>query len=145
MGFLDIQLNPGPSADAVESNVLRFTSDGTLYSSALNGTSGNATGTLPGSLVLQNSTAFNDVFEVDFGSSITFEVDFSGDAISNPSSTNSGSTFSIGLYDSTASNPLLTDDPSGAVALALIGPNGTFSFTGLANVNGGASVITIRP
>jgi pimeloyl-ACP methyl ester carboxylesterase len=51
----------------------------------------------------------------------------------------------VGIYDSTASNPLLTDDPSGALALANIGPDGTFSIMGLPNANGGPSVATITP
>lgn len=146
MGFLDLQLDPGPGADAAQASVFAFSTNGSLYSSPLNGNTGDATGTLPGTVVLQNGTIFNDSFQgVDFGTSILFDVSFSGTAISSPSGTNAGSTFSVGLYDSTASNPLLTDDPSGAVALANIGPYGSFSFTGTPNADGGPSVVTITP
>jgi hypothetical protein len=145
-GFLDVQLNPISGADAVQVSLSAFSTDGTLYSSPYAGDSGGASGSLPGVLVLQNTTAFNDVFSgIDFGNFIQFDITFSGDAISNPSTTSAGSTYSVGLYDSTASNPLLTSDPSGAVALANIGPDGSLTITGLPDENGNSSDATITP
>jgi pimeloyl-ACP methyl ester carboxylesterase len=145
-GFLDIQFNPGPSADAAEASVFAFSTDGTLYSSPLAGNSGDATGTLPGDLTLQNDTVFNDVFTgIDFGTIIQFDVTFSGIAVTNPSATGSGSTFSVGLYDSTASNPLLTSDPSGALAIVNVGPDGSIVASALPDENGGPSDATITP
>ena len=84
-------------------------------------------GSLPGSLTLDNGTSFNDVFQgFSFGSSVSFTVTLSGQAISNPSGT-VGSAFAFSLYAADGITPLLTTDPNGSVGTILLNASGTTS------------------
>ncbi len=104
---------------------------------------GGATGSLPGVLTIDNSTAFNDYFEqFTFGSSFSFSLTLDGPALQTPNGTaNSGSTFGLGLFDN-AQNPILTTDPNGFAALVdvkLDGSTATSVFP--SDSNGGAPVV----
>jgi PEP-CTERM motif len=77
--------------------------------------SGGVSGTLPGLLTIDNSTAFNDYFQgFNYGDSISFLITLGGPAIDSPNGTaTSGSTFGFAMFDATGGNPLLTTDPNG--------------------------------
>ncbi len=102
-------------------------------------------GTLPGTLTFTNSGALNEVFQpITFGKTITFVVLLSGPAIDAPNGTStSGSTFSVGLYDSTQ-NPILTDQGqlSGAAGQLNINLDGTVTAIAYPNASEGPSVVT---
>lgn len=126
-GYLDFQFNPGDSnAVAATATITNFSDmDGTLAPSAV--LTGNAAGSLPGTLTLDNGTIFNDVFQgFTYGSSVSLTLTLSGLAISNPSGT-VGSTFAFSLYAADAITPLLTTDPNGSVATVLLNATGTTS------------------
>ena len=127
-GYLDFQFNPGDSsASAATATVSAFSSDGRLQPSApLNGPTGAVSGTLPGTLTLSNSTAYNDYFEkFAYGNNISFALTLSGPAIGGSSSV--GSAFALSLYDISGSIPLLTTDPNGSVLTVIANPNGSTS------------------
>jgi hypothetical protein len=76
---------------------------------------GGVLGVLPGTVTIDNSTAFNDYFQgFHFGATIQFLLSFGGPAVTSPNGTStSGSTFGFGMWNSTETNPLLTTDPNG--------------------------------
>lgn len=126
-GFLDFQFNPGDStALAATATVTNFTSvGGILAPSAI--LTDDATGSLPGTLTLDNGTIYNDAFQgFTFGSGVSFTVTLSGPAISNPSGT-VGSAFAFSLYAADGVTSLLTTDPNGSVVTINLDPNGTAS------------------
>jgi hypothetical protein len=126
-GFLDFQFNPGDSsALAATASVTLFqTVGGTLSQPA--SLTGDATGSLPGALTLNNGTAFNDAFQgFTFGDSFGFTLTLSGPAIDSPGGT-TGSAFALSLYAADGITPLLTTDPNGSVATIDLNANGTAS------------------
>jgi pimeloyl-ACP methyl ester carboxylesterase len=149
-GYIDLQLDPGVlPVDAAQVDITGYNMDGPIIIDPLSfsSVSGDVSGSLLSDLTIANTTAFNDFFqEVGFGNFITFDVTFSGPALSSPTpGVTSGSTFSFSLYDSTASTPLLSSDPTGAVLSAQIGPSGQLSVTPLPGNGGGPSVATATP
>ena len=140
-GFIDIQFNPGNApvlpATATVSN---FTTDATLLGS-LNGTpagfdgDGDPIGMLPGDLTIDNSSdsstdvpvyALNDNYQpVTFGTTISFDVAFSGEAVTSPNSADNGSSFGVTLYASDFATPLLTTDPNGTVETINLNADGS--------------------
>lgn len=126
-GNLDFQLNPGgSSAEAVTAVITNFNAlGGTLASS--NTLTGDASGLLPGQLTLDNGTGFNDIFQgFTFGTSLSYDVTFSGPALSSPGGT-FGSSFAFSLYDSSGTTPLLTTDTNGSVVTMNVNASGTIS------------------
>jgi hypothetical protein len=126
-GFLDFQFNPGDSsAETATASVTLFqTVGGTLSQPAV--LTGDASGSLPGALTLDNGTAFNDAFQgFTFGDRFGFTLTLSGPAIDSPGGT-AGSTFALSLYAADGVTPLLTTDPNGSVATIDLNPNGTAS------------------
>jgi hypothetical protein len=126
-GFLDFQFNPGDStaltATAMVTNFSYI--GGSLAPSAI--LTGDATGSLPGTLTLDNGTSFNVVFQgFTFGSGVSFTVTLSGLAISNPSGT-VGSDFAFSLYAADGATPLLTTDPNGSLVTIELNADGTTS------------------
>ena len=126
-GFLDFELNPGDSsAEAATATVTLFQSVGGILSQPASLT-GDATGSLPGTLTLNNTTAFNDVFQgFTFGDSFSFRLTLSGQAVDSPGGT-TGSAFALSLYAADGTTPLLTTDPNGSVATIDLNANGTAS------------------
>jgi hypothetical protein len=112
IGSFDFNFNPGPlSSQAATLQILDFSSDGVLLPSA--STIGDVSGTLPGDLTFDNGTGFNDYFqEITFGSTMSFHIALSGDALVSPDGTStSGSTFAFSLFsDSAGTLPTLTTD-----------------------------------
>jgi hypothetical protein len=126
-GYLDLQFNPGDSsAEFATATVTLFqTSGGILAQPAA--LTGDAAGSLPGALTLDNGTVYNDIFQgFTFGSSFGLTLTLSGPAIDNPGGT-AGSAFALSLYASDGVTPLLTTDPNGSVATVFLNPNGTAS------------------
>ena len=113
-GFIDFSFAPGSDSQSAFVTISGFSTDGTLNPSPQ--LSGGATGALPGIVTIDNSTQFNDYFQsFDFQSDIAFTVLFDGPAVTAPNGTStSGSTFTFSMFDSSGTNPLLTDDPNGS-------------------------------
>ncbi len=118
-GFLDFQFNaaavPGSSsADVLLSNL-----------SSVGG------GTLPATLDLHNNSPFGETKQgFTFGTSLSFDVTVSGDALSKPDHGSFGSTFALQLRAADGLTAELTTDPGGSVVRIAIGPDGdTFATT----------------
>ncbi len=145
-GNLDFQFNPGDaSAAAATASVTAFqTSGGTLEQPAA--LTGDATGSLPGTLTLMNDQIYNDVFQgFTFGTGFSFTVTLSGPATLGPGGT-TGSAFAVSLYAADGVTPLLTTDPSGSVATIDLNPNGTSSvFTFAQSAIDSTAVAAVTP
>jgi len=126
-GYLDIQFNPGDSsAEADTATVTNFQTIGGILAQPPILT-GDASGSLPGTLTLVNGTAYNDVFQgFTYGSSFGFNLTLSGPAIDSPGGT-VGSAFALSLYAADGITPLLTTDPNGSVSTVYLNANGTAS------------------
>ena len=144
-GFLDFQFNGGntpfqPATAKIES----FASVGGVVIGAPSD-SGGVSGALPGTVTMTNSAALNEVFQgFKYGSSFSFLVVLSGPALDSPNGTsNSGTTFGLGLYDG-MQNPILTDqgNVSGFAGLIDIHVDGSVTTTAFPTANGGPSVVT---
>lgn len=111
-GSLDFNFNPGPLVtQAASLQILNFASNGTLAGSPT--LTGDVTGLLPGTLMFDNSTGFNDYFDgFTYGSTPTFNVRLYGPALSAPNGTaTSGSTFAFSIFSNPAgTTPALTTD-----------------------------------
>ena len=126
-GNVDFQYNPGPNVVDPSFVTIDFFAPG----GQLNGVrqiSGAVTGLLPGSLRIDNTTAFNDYFEgFTFTNSLSFRVTFDGP--SPTGSATSGSQFAFSLYAADEVTPLLVRYPdSGAYAIGDVGPGGAVTF-----------------
>lgn len=145
-GNLDLQFNPGalPGTQLATATVQGFTSDGTLGTAVL---AGDVTGALPATLSFDNQAAFNDDFQaITFGNAIQFDLVLSGPAALAPDGVStSGSSFGVGLWDSTGFNPLLTSDPNGFAAIVNINLDGSGTPTTVPTDAGAPSVVTIMP
>jgi hypothetical protein len=128
-GFLDFSFAPGNDSQGASVTIDGFTTDGAL--TAAPDLNGGASGTLPGTLSLDNSTQFNDYFQAfTFGSTIDFVLSFDGPAVTSPNLTStSGSTFSFGMFDDTGLNPLLTIDPNGTTFIIDLDLSGSLTTT----------------
>ena len=124
-GYLDIEFNPGDSsAEAATAIVTNFQTIGGILAQPPILT-GDASGSLPGTLTLDNGTAYNDVFQgFTFGNSFGFNLTLSGPAIDSPGGT-VGSAFALSLYAADGITPLLTTDPNGSVSTVYLNANGT--------------------
>jgi hypothetical protein len=126
-GYLDIQFNPGDStALSATVTVSNFqTSGGSLVQPST--LTGDASGSLPGTLTLDNGTPYNDIFQgFTFGTNFSLDVDFSGPAVDSPGGT-TGSSFALSLYAADGVTPLLTTDPNGSVATLNLNADGTIT------------------
>jgi hypothetical protein len=123
-GNLDFQFNPGgSSAEAATATITHFLATGGSLAPTITLT-GNATGLLPGTLTLGNSTAYNDAFQgITFGSKFSFDLTLSGAALDQPGGT-FGSSFALSLYDAAGTTPLLTTDASGSVLTVNLSTSG---------------------
>jgi hypothetical protein len=150
-GNLDFQFNPGgSSAAAATATVSNFQTSGGGLTPSITLT-GNATGLLPGTLTLGNSTAYNDAFQgFTFGNSFSFDLTLSGAAVGQPGGT-FGSSFAVSLYDAAGVTPLLTTDPNGSVLAITLNANGTTSLESFAQSPtdstpaAGASLVSATP
>jgi hypothetical protein len=135
-GSLDFEFNPGPLVtQAASLQILNFTSNGTLAGSPV--LTGDAAGTLPGTLSFDNGKAFNDYFEgFTYGSTLSFQVSLFGPALSSPDGTStSGSTFAFSMFsDAAGTIPALTTDTIDG-----------FAFTIDVNLDGTTTVTNFSP
>lgn len=112
-GYVDFQFNPADenAADA-SASISAWDGSITLFGSPT--VEGSVTGSLPETVSLLNSTAFNDYFQtVEFGDTFSFVVEFSGDFAVESSSL--ATSFALSLYAADGVTPLLTDDVSGSI------------------------------
>ncbi|WP_165227461.1 NF038129 family PEP-CTERM protein [Aquisphaera insulae] len=126
-GNLDFQFNPGGSGSgAATATVTDFLTAGGVVAQPPTRT-GDASGSLPGSLTLNNSTAYNDVFQgFTFGTGFSFTLTLTGPALDSPGGS-AGSSFALSLYDASGVTPLLTTDPNGSVLTVDLDAEGTVS------------------
>jgi hypothetical protein len=144
-GYIDFQFNPGgiPGAKAATASVTHFTSPGASILAAT--PSGDASGTLPGLLSINNTTVFNDVLQgFGFGSGFAFTLSVSGPGTASSPTGLFGSTFALQLLDNQF-DPLLTSDPNGSVLTIDLTTKGAESVTTFRQFGGGAPVATATP
>lgn len=112
IGSLDFNFNPGPLlAQPARVQIIAFGGSGTLMPPAT--LTGDASGSLPATVTLDNGAFFNDYFEgIRFGSTLNFGISLSGPALSSPNGTaTSGSSFAFSLFSDPAGTvPALTSD-----------------------------------
>lgn len=144
-GNIDLQFNPGGgSTQPASVRISSFSSVGGVITGAPS-TVGDVSGTLPGTVTINNTTALNDYFQpFTYGNSFSFRLLFTGPAINAPNGTaTSGSEFGLSLFNSDGSNVFLTTNPDGFAATANVNLNGTVTTTTYpSNGNGGAPVVT---
>ena len=129
-GYVDFQFNPGPLTTQSASLKIENFAGATYVAGSQVDTGGASGGPLPSTVTLNNSTSYNDDYEsVKFGNTLTFALDFGGNAINAPNGTAvSGSSFAFSLSDA-GGNPLLTNDPNGFDAVVNINTKGMVSYT----------------
>ncbi len=141
-GYLDFQFNPGnPPTDPASATLTDFTTDATLTGPLLPDF-GAVTGTLPGTVEIDNTDALNEHTEgVIYGS--FFDVFVTLDIPTVSGTATSGSSFALSVWD-TNFNPVLTGDP--LVEIDLDATTGNPSVTNN-SVNGDAVVteVTLAP
>ncbi len=128
MGSIDFEFNPGLAALGATVQIFDFT--GATYIAGTQVDTGSASGgPVPAIITLNNTFADNDDFEaVTFGTTLSFEVEFSGPAITAPNGNPSNeSTFALSAFtDEAGTMPAgsLTADPNGIVAEITVNPEG---------------------
>ena len=143
-GFLDFDFAPGNGSQGAFVTIADFSPGGSL--SGLPQVNGDVSGSLPGTLRINNTTQFNDYFEgFTYGTTLSFQLSFGGPALTAPDGTSlSGSTFGFGMFDSTGLNPLLTTDPNGNTFLVNVNLDGSTTVATFASdASGGGPVATI--
>lgn len=140
-GSLDFQFNPGPLVtQTADVQILGFTSDGALGAST---PTGDVTGTLPGTVLFDNGTGYNDYFTgFTYGNTISFVVNLFGPAVTSPDGTStSGSEFAFSMFsDSAGTIPVLTTDSVNGFALA-----GNINLDGTTTLTNFSSDLTVTP
>ncbi|MBY0233429.1 MAG: NF038129 family PEP-CTERM protein [Burkholderiaceae bacterium] len=117
---LDFQFNPGP-LPAVGASVTLSNFSGLLGN--VISIDGDVSGALPGSVVLSNSSGYNDLFQsVTLGGSFSFDISFSGDFRST--SGNVGSSFAVGLLGGKTLSQYLGNSGSDLFQIDLMPKNG---------------------
>ncbi len=128
-GYIDFQLNPSTIMPTQPANadVANFFTDGVLNpADPNNGTTGEVSGELPGTVTLINSETTNEYTEgMTFGTTITFDLDLYGAAVSTPNGEGGGA-FYLTFYDANGA-PLLTTSPQGDALEIDINGDGTTS------------------
>ena len=135
-GSLDFNFNPGPFVTQGASiQILAFTSDGTLAGSPA--LTGDVSGTLPGTVTLDNGSGFNDYFEgFSFGTTLSFDLSLYGPALSSPDGiSTSGSAFAFSMFsDEGGTIPALTTDTTDGFAFTtVVNLDGTTTLTDLSS------------
>src|SRR5580658_492306 len=144
-GYIDLQFNPSSlTTQFTSAAVTNFSTDGTLDvfgDDFFDGTSGDVSGTLPGTVSFDNGTTTNEYTQgITFGTTISFDLDLSGPAIDLPNGEGGGSFF-LTFYDPSG-NPLLTNSSNDAAFEVDINGDGSTSPTAFPNASGGPSVVT---
>lgn len=129
-GYIDFQLNPTTlpgGSQAANADVTDFLTDGVLNpADPNNGTIGDVSGMLPGTVTFDNGQTTNDYTEgMTFGTTITFDVTLYGPAIYTPNGQGGGS-FYLDFLDSDG-NPILGPNGQGDALEIDINGDGTTS------------------
>jgi hypothetical protein len=133
-GFLSLQFNPGFDADPAVASILGFAASGATLGAAT--PTGDVTGSLPMTVAIGNTAAFNELFQsIVFGTSFEFVLSLSGPAVDTPTGAITGSTFSLSLIDSALTSFLLSDDPSGAALIVDLFPDASIGMLRAPAVN----------
>jgi hypothetical protein len=150
-GFLDFQFTPEAStSQAAIARMSNFNADGGALVFNLNSpqvTGDVLGGPLPAPLTFSNATAVNEVFQqFTFGSLFSFVLSLSGPALSSPNGTAAGSTFGVGLFDSSGQIAILTNQASGTGFAGTVDVNldGTTTATSFPTGSGGPPVVTFQ-
>ncbi len=107
-GYLELQFNPGLNPGVASATISNFTSDAALGAII---PTGSVTGSLPGTVTINNSTAWNDYYQqVVFGSTVQFTLNLTGSAHNS---------FALSFYGSDGSTPLLTNDTTNGFATTI--------------------------
>ena len=129
-GSIDLQFNPGPnSVESASVTVSQFQGAASTFDQQTGSVTG---GPLPNTVILTNSTVFNEDLEgLIFGNTLLLTLDFSGVAINNPTSQKpqSGSTFTLGLYTDPGATMPAAINPSGVAAEVDIDASGMVTTT----------------
>lgn len=143
-GYIDLEFNQGPlTTQPASADIVNFSTDGSLIPPGTN--SGESTGQLPGTVTLGNGTSYDDYIEgINFGTSITFDLDLSGPAISNPNG-DGGGTFMLDFLSSDQNSFLFTNDSANDVPVLTVDVNGDGSTTATtyASASNGPPVVTV--
>lgn len=145
-GYIDFQFNPTPFAtQPANADVANFFTDGVLNpADPGNGTVGEVSGTLPGTVTLINSETTNEYTEaMTFGTTITFDLDLYGPALSNPNG-EGGGRFTLDFLNSDQSGYLFTNDPTNDVPVFTvdINPDGSTTAMTYPSQGDGPPVVT---
>ena len=126
-GHLDLQFNPagGSAAQPATASITDFTTAGGMLGGVVERL-GDAAGTLPDMVRLNNTSGINNLFQAfTFGSDFSFNLTLTGPALDIPSDGTSGSGFFLALYAMDQQTPLLTSNPDGLLLSVLLSANGT--------------------
>ena len=121
-GYVNFQFNPADLL-APEANASIFQWAGSITLLDVPVIEGSVAGALPGTVDLNNDTAFNDYLHAaQFGETLSFLLQFAGNSSVPASSL--GTSFALALYAADATTPLLSDDVSGSILRFELGPDG---------------------
>jgi PEP-CTERM motif len=145
-GYIDFQFNPTSlTTQPANADVSNYESDGVLNpSDPNNGTTGEASGMLPGTVTLINSETTNEYTEaLTFGTTITFDLFLYGPAINTPNG-QGGGTFTLDFLNSDESAYLFTADNQNDVPVFTvdINPDGSTTAMTYPSENNGPPVVT---
>jgi PEP-CTERM motif len=144
-GYIDFQFNPSSfTTQPANADVANFATDGVLNpADANNGTIGAVSGMLPGTVTLMNSQPSpNEYTEaMMFGTTITFDLDLYGPALSNPNG-DGGGTFILDFFND--NGYLFTADSQNDVPVFTVTINGDGTTTAQTypSQNNGPPVVT---
>ncbi len=128
-GSLDFQFDPGPLVTQPATVQITNFMGGSFV--GLPQTIGAVTGgPLPAAVTLTNTNQLNDYFQsFTFGSSLSFDVSFSGPAVVSPNGiATSTSEFVFSTFsDQNGTVPVLTPDPNGVAATVVVNLNGSLT------------------
>lgn len=128
-GSIDFQFNPGLAALGATADITGFTG-ATYISGSQQQTGGASGGPVPAAIVLSNTQADNEDFEdVTFGTSLSFDVSFSGPAVTSPNGAAGDlSTFAFSVFSNLAgtvpASGVKADPSTGNVADITLSPEG---------------------
>lgn len=147
-GFVDFQFNPGNATSlAATASIPTVTETPTSLFSGTSLDTGGATGSLPGPLLISNSTGFNDLFQgITYGQTLGFTVTFTGPALNPPTPGQFGSTFLLALFGSDGATPVLTTDRNGDLFDINLNPSGSSGVANFSETGGnGQPLATVAP
>ncbi len=123
---------PNPGLQDALATITNYTTTGLAVTGPATNFGGASGDVSLNNLTIANSALDNESdYTVTYGTSLSFDITLSGDAVNNPNpSATFGTRFSLDLFDSMG-NPLLTNDPNGSALNIDIAP--------------GTGVVTVTP